>query len=161
MHYDRALKLKQLPWSVFLNLLDSISQNGDIYSNDASSPKKNLGFKFQLNRSNRLDTRRYYVFYNCLYLPASCKLYMVTITSNIYINIFQTVHFSAVKFTRGNEKNMTFLLLIPKSQESLKKIWSNQTGLLICTNIYILNDILMYSCANYKHDSYNFCKDKE
>ncbi len=30
---------------------------------------------------------------------------MVTITSNIFINIFQTVHFSAVKFTRDNEKN--------------------------------------------------------
>ncbi len=35
---------------------------------------------------------------------------MVTITSHFFINIFQTVHFPAVKFTRGNEKNMSFLL---------------------------------------------------
>ncbi len=39
---------------------------------------------------------------------------MVTITSHIFMNIFQTAYFSAVKFTRGNEKNMSFLL-IPKS----------------------------------------------
>ncbi len=41
---------------------------------------------------------------------------MVTITSHIFINIFQTVDFSAVKFTRGNEKNMSFLLT-PKSHK--------------------------------------------
>ncbi len=45
---------------------------------------------------------------------------MVTITSHIFIDIFQTEHFSAVKFTRGNEKNMRFLL-IPKSQKVRKK----------------------------------------
>ncbi len=43
---------------------------------------------------------------------------MVTITSHIFINIFQTVHFSAVKLDRSNEKNMNFLL-IPKSP----KVW--------------------------------------
>ena len=44
---------------------------------------------------------------------------MVTITSHIFIHIFQTEDmnvFSAVKFTKGNEKNTNFLLIL----ESLK-----------------------------------------
>ncbi len=49
---------------------------------------------------------------------------MVTITSYIFINIIQTVHFSAVKFTRGNEKNMSFLL-IPKSP----KLWEKSEAI--------------------------------
>ena len=49
-------------------------------------------------------------------IPYCVRLIMVTITSRIFNNIFQTVHFSAVKFTRGNEKNMSFLL-IPKSEK--------------------------------------------
>ncbi len=49
---------------------------------------------------------------------------MVTITSHIFINIFQTVHFSAVKFTRGNEKNMNFLL-ISKSP----KVWEKSEAI--------------------------------
>ncbi len=48
---------------------------------------------------------------------------MVTITSHIFINIFQTVHFPAVKFSRGNEKNTSFLLI----SEILRKIWSDRT----------------------------------
>ncbi len=51
-------------------------------------------------------------------IPYCVSLIMVTITSHIFINIFQTVHFPAVKFTRGNEKNTSFLL-IPKSP----KLW--------------------------------------
>ncbi len=51
-------------------------------------------------------------------IPYCVSLIMVTITSHIFINIFQTVHFPAVKFTRGNEKNTSFLL-IPKSP----KVW--------------------------------------
>ncbi len=54
---------------------------------------------------------------NCL----SCVIYMVTITSHIFINLFQTVHFSAVKFSWGNEKNMIFLL-IPKSHRFAKNL---------------------------------------
>ena len=45
---------------------------------------------------------------------------MVTITSHIFINIFQMVHFSAVKFTRGNEKNMSFFWY-----QSLRKFKKN------------------------------------
>ncbi len=47
-------------------------------------------------------------------------LIMVTIISHIFINIFQMVDFTAVKFTRGNEKNMSFLL-IPKSHQKASK----------------------------------------
>ena len=46
---------------------------------------------------------------------------MVTITRHVFVNIFQTEHFSAVKFAMGYEKNMSFLL-IPKSQEVGKKV---------------------------------------
>ncbi len=79
--------------------------------------QKNLGFKFQLNQSNRLDMRRDKVFCKCL-IPYCVSIMMATITRNIFINIIQTVHFLAVTFTRGGEKNMT-ILLIPKSQ----KVW--------------------------------------
>ncbi len=48
---------------------------------------------------------------------------MVTmITSHIFINISKTVHFSAVKFTRCNEKNMSFVL-IPKFSE----VWTKKS----------------------------------
>ncbi len=64
---------------------------------------RNLLSKFQLNRSNNLDAWRDYditIAYTLL-----CKL-------NSYHNlvifslICSTLHFSAVKFTRWNEKNM-------------------------------------------------------
>ena len=48
-------------------------------------------------------------------------LIMVTITSHVFTNIFQTKHISAVKFLVGCKKNMTFLL-ISKSKKNLKKI---------------------------------------
>ncbi len=113
--------------NLILKVPGPISHTGDLYSNDASSLKKSW-FKFQLNRFNRLDTRRDDII---LQLPISycVSLIMVTITSHIFISIFQTVRFSAVKFTRDNEKNMSFLLM-PKSLKVWKNIWSNQTGLL-------------------------------
>ena len=43
---------------------------------------------------------------------------MVTITRHIFINIFQTERFSAVKFSMGYDKNMSFFV-IPK----LPKVW--------------------------------------
>ena len=78
----------------------------------------NLAFKFHLNRSHRLDKRRDEVFCNCI--PDSVNLILVTTASHILINIFQTIHFSAVKFNRGNDKNISFLL-IPISQKVWKK----------------------------------------
>ena len=106
-----------------------ISQNENIYSNDASSPKK---FWFQIwVKSFKLfgNKKRLLI----LQLPNAytllCSIIMVTITSHIFINISQTVHFSAIKFTKGNEKNMSFFLIV-KISESLRIIWSNWTGLL-------------------------------
>ncbi len=49
---------------------------------------------------------------------------MVTITSHVFVNIFQMVDFSAVKFTKGYEKNMSFLL-IPKSP----KVWQKSEAI--------------------------------
>ncbi len=81
-----------------------------------------------------------------LYLPIpDCVslIIMVTIISHIFINIFQIFPFSAVKFSRANEKNMTFLL-IPKSQ----KVWKNSEaigpGSFNITNSYTLFNGKMY-----------------
>ena len=96
-----------------------VSQNGVVVLfNDALLPKKSW-FKFQLlNWSNCLDAWEI-----MLQLPISYwGSFMVTITSQIFINIFQTVlHFSVLQF-RGNEKYMSFLLVGPtKVSESLKQ----------------------------------------
>ena len=58
-----------------------------------------------------------------LQLPISycVTLIMVTITGYDFINIFQTEHFSAVKFATGYEKNMSFCV-IPKSPKIWKKV---------------------------------------
>ena len=68
-------------------------------------------------------------FANCV------SLIMVTITSHIFIIIFQTIHFSAVKFTRGSEKNMSFL--IPKSLKVRKKSEAIGPGSLIVLSIFL------------------------
>ena len=62
-----------------------------------------------------------------LQLPISycVSLIMVTIfTRHIFINIFQTERFSAVKFAMGYEKNMSFLVIAksPKVWKKSKKI---------------------------------------
>ena len=46
---------------------------------------------------------------------------MVTITRHIFINIFQTGYFLAVKFSMGYEKNTSFLVILTKSP----KVWKN------------------------------------
>ena len=90
-----------------------IFQTGDIYSNYASSPKISW---FQISfKSVKLFGYKKRLRILQLPLPYCVGLIMVTITSHIFIT-FQTVHFSALKFTRGNEKNTSFLL-IPKSQK--------------------------------------------
>ena len=115
----------QLPCTVHLKMPGPISQNGNFYSNDASSPKISwfqISFKSvkPFGHKKRLRILQ-------LPIPYCVSLIMVTITSHIFINIFQTVHFSAVKFTRGNEKNMSFLL-IPKSQKVWKKSEASGPG---------------------------------
>ncbi len=99
-----------------LKVPDLISQNGDFYSNDASPPKKSW-FQISVKSVKQFG----YVKRLCILqlpIPYCVSLITVTITSHIFINIFQTVHFPSVRFTRGNEKNTSFLL-IPKSP----KVW--------------------------------------
>ena len=80
---------------------------------------KDVNFKFQLKRSSRLDIRSNFFI---LQLPISycVSLIMVTITRQVFTNIFQMEHFSAVKFAMDYEKNMSSLV-IPKISKSLKK----------------------------------------
>ena len=59
------------------------------------------------------------MFETILYITVAyillCKLnHDYTITSHVFINIFQTEHFSAIKFAMGYEKNLD-LLVIAKS----------------------------------------------
>ena len=61
-------------------------------------------------------------------IPYCVSLIMVTITRHLYINIFQTEHFSVVKFDMCYEKNMSFLV-IPKSPKVWKNVEKNWTGL--------------------------------
>ena len=53
------------------------------------------------------------------------RLIMVTRTTHIFINIFQTEQFSVVKFDMGYENNMSFLV-IPNLQK-FKKVEKNWT----------------------------------
>ena len=46
---------------------------------------------------------------------------MVTITRHIFIDIFQTEHFS-VKFAMGYEKNMSFLVIANSPEVWKKKV---------------------------------------
>ncbi len=93
-----------------------ISQNGDFYSNNASPPKKSW-CQISVKSVKRFGyKKRFYILQ--LPIPYCVRLIMVTITTQNFINIFQTVHFPAIKLTRGNEKNICFLL-IPKSL----KVW--------------------------------------
>ena len=55
------------------------------------------------------------------------SLIMVTITRHIFLNIFQTEHFSSVKFAMGYEKNMSFPV-IPKSPKVWKKVKKIRLG---------------------------------
>ncbi len=73
---------------------------------------RNLGFKFHAVKSVKpFGYKKRLSILQLPYTVLCCvNLIMVTITSHM----FQTVHFSAVKFTSGNEKNMSFLLT-PKS----------------------------------------------
>ena len=48
---------------------------------------------------------------------------MVTVIRHIFINFFQTEHFSAVKFAMGYERSMSFLV-IPKSLKLRKSDWA-------------------------------------
>ncbi len=123
--HDSNITFSMLSWKV----LGPISQNGNFYSNDASSPKISwfqISFKSVKPFGHKKRSRILQ-----LPIPYCVSLIMVTITSHIFINIFKTVHFSAVKFTRGNKKYMGFLL-IPKSPKVWEKSEANQAPLCRC-----------------------------
>ena len=92
-----------------LKVLCPISQNGDFYSEDASSCNKSW---FQIS----FESVNPFWYIKRLHIIAIAY----TLLYHIFINIFQRIHFSTVKFTIGNGKNMSFLLL-PKSQKVWKK----------------------------------------
>ena len=88
---------------------------------------KDVNFKFQLKQLSGLGVRCNFV-YCCLYLIC-VSLIMVTIIRHIFINIFQTENFLAVKFSMGYEKSMSFLV-IAKSPKVWKKKVKDRTRLL-------------------------------
>ncbi len=95
-----TLLLKKWPLKkLLLKVPGPISQNGDTYSNDASSPKKSW-FQIPFQSVKPFGCKKRLCILQ-LPIPYCISLIMVTITSHIFINIFQTVHFSAVKFTTG------------------------------------------------------------
>ncbi len=90
------------------------------------------------------------ITYFAIAYSSLCKLYniMVTTTSHIFTNIFQMVNFPAVKFTRGNEKNMSFLLIpqFPKVWKNLKQ--SDRTPLkLKMSNRFLCNECTFSKCC--------------
>ncbi len=98
-----------------------ISQNGDFYSNDASLPKKSC-FKISVKSVQPFGYKKRLRILQ-LPIPFYVRIIMVTITSHIFINIFQMVHFSAVKFARDNKKNIWaffWYLNLQKFEKSLK-----------------------------------------
>ena len=74
--------------------------------------QRSVNFKFQLKQSSHLDVWCNFVYYSCLG-PISyyVNLIIVTITRHIFISIFQTEYFSAVKLAMGYDKNMSFLVI--------------------------------------------------
>ena len=57
------------------------------------------------------------------------SLIMVTVTRHVFIDIFLTEQFSAVKLVMGYEKNISFLV-VPKHPEVWKKLGENKDRLL-------------------------------
>ncbi len=102
----------KIPFFNTLKVPGPISKNGDFDSNDASLPNKSW-FQISVKSVKPFEYKKRLGILQ-LPIPYCVSFIMVTVTSHIFINIFQTVHFPAIKFSRGNQKNMSFLL-IPKS----------------------------------------------
>ena len=74
-----------------------IFQNLVLYF-EPGSPHQRYEFKISvINWSNRLDLESNFVYCSCLF------------TVSFICHIFQTQHFSAMKFYMGSEKNISFL----------------------------------------------------
>ncbi len=96
----RRLGTSTFRWLGTLKVPGLTFQNGDFHLSNASPPKKSW-FQISVKSVKRFECMKRLCI---LQLPIHCvSLYnMVTITSHIFIIIFQTVHFSAVRFTMGN-----------------------------------------------------------
>ena len=77
-------------------------------------PSTDVNFKFQFETVKPFGFTNQFCILQLPIIPYCVSLIMVTITRQVFTNIFQTEHFSAVKFAMGYEKNMSFLV-IPKS----------------------------------------------
>ena len=60
--------------------------------------------------------------FNCV------RLIMVTITMNVFINIFKMEQFTAVKFVMGYEKNISFLVILKSPKSLNKKLKTGELG---------------------------------
>ncbi len=59
--------------SLFLNVPGPISQNGDIYSNDASSPKRSL-FQISVKSVQPFEYKKEITYFTIAYTFILCKL---------------------------------------------------------------------------------------
>ncbi len=103
---------------VCLKVHDLLFQNGVFNLNDVPSPKKSwLQISVKLVKPFGYAKRLYVLQ---LPIPYCESLLLFTTTSHTSINIFQTVHFSPLNFTRDNKKKYE-LSSDTKISESLKK----------------------------------------
>ena len=98
-------------------------------------------------------------------VPYGVSLIIVTITRHVFINIFQTEYFSAVKYCHGLWEKYE-LSCDTKISKSLKKVEKIELGsfksnvnynitIAICWSLYILVQIWNVSCkSNELHDVY-------
>ena len=107
---ESMLKFKGA-WSFFFSKFSFL-----FHLKNQHSKSVNLKFHF------KLDEQSNFVYYSCLLV----SLIMVTITSHVFISIFQKEPFSVAKFYMSYEENMSFLV-IPKIKISISQSW--QIGL--------------------------------
>ena len=118
---------------VCLKVHDLLSQNGVCNLNDAPSPKKSwLQISVKLVKPFGYAKRLYVLQ---LPIPYCESLLLFTTTSHTSINIFQTVHFSPLNFTRDNKKKYE-LSSDTKISESLKKNLKQSAQLLFILDPY-------------------------
>ena len=72
---------------------------------------KDVNFKYQLNGQAVWMYKAIWYIKVASILLCISLIITVTITRYVFIYIFQTGHFSAVKFSMGYEKNMSFLVI--------------------------------------------------
>ena len=90
---------------------------------------KDVNFKFRLKCSSRLDLQsnsEFCILHLTIILLCKCN-YGYHNQPGFHTNIFQTEHFSAVKFAMVYEKNIRFIVT-QKSPKVIKNSWKDRTG---------------------------------